>query len=141
MREEISKILVKWNMPTRQAAIGEIIALIEAREKSAIELAEDVEKFIMTHSEKEANYGVKFIQNVAYLLGKVIALKNTRLPYKYQDMCGDCARKVYGRPKRDMGAITVSMGLCHTCGEKAGIIPASDLYYAYEKKVNTEDWD
>lgn len=28
-RGGISKILVKWNMPTRQAAIGEIISLLE----------------------------------------------------------------------------------------------------------------
>lgn len=28
-RDEISKILVKWHMPTRQAAINEIMALFE----------------------------------------------------------------------------------------------------------------
>lgn len=30
MREEISKILVKWSMPTRQVAISELLSLFQS---------------------------------------------------------------------------------------------------------------
>lgn len=33
MREEIAKILIKWNMPTRQVAISEIVALFNNQRK------------------------------------------------------------------------------------------------------------
>ena len=29
LREEISKILIKWDMPTRQAAINELVQFVE----------------------------------------------------------------------------------------------------------------
>lgn len=40
IREEISKILVKWDMPTRQAAISDIQKLID---KILIELAKEID--------------------------------------------------------------------------------------------------
>lgn len=56
-------------------------------------------------------------------------------------MCFDCATKTYGKPKRDMGAITVGLGICPICGEKKSIAPGRDLYYAHAERVTSEDWD
>lgn len=56
-------------------------------------------------------------------------------------MCFDCAKEQYGKPKRDMGAITVSMGMCTKCDLPKPIIPARDLYYAYASHVTSENWD
>lgn len=58
-------------------------------------------------------------------------------------MCFPCVEKTYGnKPKRDVGAITVSMGDCPVCKEKVvPIMPASDIYYAYHDTVTSEDWD
>ena len=60
---------------------------------------------------------------------------------KYKDMCFDCATKTYGKPKRDMDAITVGLGICPICGEKKSIAPGRDLYYAHAERVTSEDWD
>ena len=37
LREEISEILVKWHMPTRQIAINEIIELFNSKQKEFLE--------------------------------------------------------------------------------------------------------
>lgn len=37
MRNEISKILIKWSMPTRQPAISEIIELFSQQKKDLLE--------------------------------------------------------------------------------------------------------
>lgn len=60
---------------------------------------------------------------------------------KYQSMCNECGVKKYGQPKREMGAITVSMGICPICHKKKAIIPGGDWHYMCEDKVNSEDWD
>ncbi len=60
---------------------------------------------------------------------------------KYKSMCFDCGEKTYGKPRRDLGAITVSMGKCPVCKKQKGIVPARGFYYAYEKIVTAEDWD
>lgn len=41
LRAEISKILVKWSMPTREVAISEIVALFNKLEVEAVGLAEE----------------------------------------------------------------------------------------------------
>ena len=37
LKEQISKILVKWDMPTRQVAIDEIVALLSAHDTALVE--------------------------------------------------------------------------------------------------------
>lgn len=56
-------------------------------------------------------------------------------------MCGDCMKKKYGEPKREMGAITVSPGVCPVCNYRTIIVPSLDIYHAYSSQVNTENWD
>jgi len=41
IRDKISKILVKWSMPTRQVAINEIMELIKEQEKKLIKQFEN----------------------------------------------------------------------------------------------------
>lgn len=48
LRQKISEILIKWNMPTRQAAISEIVAL------SSNKLQRQLDKII------DANYDPEF---------------------------------------------------------------------------------
>jgi hypothetical protein len=42
IREDISKILVKWSMPTRQVAIDEILEILDKTIKSKLEAVEEI---------------------------------------------------------------------------------------------------
>lgn len=60
----------------------------------------------------------------------------------YKDMCFKCAEEIYGKPRREVGAITVGMGVCPVCKTKdIPIVPGRDLYYMHAPKVTSADWD
>lgn len=52
LKEEISKILIKWNMPTRQTAINEIVALLSAHDTA---LSEELKKMKVIELQKPKN--------------------------------------------------------------------------------------
>lgn len=56
LKNEISKILVKWDMPTRQAAIAEILALyIVEREAELKEVANEIQSIDWKFPERESD--------------------------------------------------------------------------------------
>lgn len=48
LHDKISRILVKWNMPTRQAAISEIVQLVEADTNAKAGSEEELDKILHT---------------------------------------------------------------------------------------------
>lgn len=56
---------------------------------------------------------------------------------KYKRMCSECGEKRYPK-KRELGAITVSLGKCSVCGKNKGIIPARDWAYQAGESIM---WD
>jgi len=60
---------------------------------------------------------------------------------EYKNVCHDCGEKLYGKPKRDLGAITISLDECEECKEVKAIVPAIDWRNMHKDTVNSLDWD
>lgn len=52
LKSDISQILVKWDMPTRQIAINEIIQKFKDREASLFQAMEEEKKELVSHEDE-----------------------------------------------------------------------------------------
>lgn len=54
--------------------------------------------------------------------------------YAEGDFCHDCQLKRGAIMPDAMNCITVSLGVCDSCGEETSIVPSSDYHWPYGRK-------
>lgn len=60
---------------------------------------------------------------------------------EYKDVCFECGDALYGKAKREIGGITIHMGICEECGKEKAIVPAIDWENARKPIYTSFDMD